>query len=482
MAKIKPSPAAVRDYVTEQRRGAEKSAQELSARALSGDTLADDDIDLLDAAIEDSIRFAKYEDDLKVTVKQEPSTYYRGGPNSFVVDIIAAGGQVGAMGGAPAAGVAGLLSGVDPEAAKRRLQRHREEQRYLKEHANRDAERSLSKLGVSSRSASGALADGEGRIVEQRTGDLDALTSGSGAQFSPPAWFNQYAAGAAYSAGALRSLVRPRPLPDGTMLLNAPRFDTAVDPVLPQDPENSDVAESMGTTTDSVQAHVIELAGRSAVSIQLLERGGSSVDEAFLEQFQLAWASGIENQLINGGGGLYAFNGLTNLSNLVSVTYTSASPTGPGVVGAVAKAVAGVGNARKLPADAVLMRPGRWAWLNQAEDLEDEPVIRPGTGSIPADGAAGPYGPVGGAAVYQTGSIPSDLGVGTNQDAIYAVRSSDFLLFETVPTFDVRPDVQGYGSQLSVSLIYRGYAAAFLNRYTSAAQVSGTGLVVASGF
>jgi HK97 family phage major capsid protein len=466
MSKSKTSKTeALSAYIEDKVASTRAAVDELATRALDPHATFDDK-DALDEGVEDLLRYQSFRKDLNVQVKSEPLTYVRGGEHSYIKDLITCGGQVGVL--APQAGLTSPVPGLGIQEARTRLLRHREEVQPFYEVHNRDAEGAILKSGGSTQSGGSGnkFAGPDGKVISGRSGDLSNL-SGFGGEFLPPRWFGEYFASVARSASTVRNLIGVKPLPDGTLQLNIPRLDSAVEPVEPQTAENTAVAESEGTTSDSVQASVITLSGHSKVSLQMLERG-SGIDEVFLQEFAESWAAGIENQLLNGTGGVYQLTGLANLSNLLTVT-VGAGASGYDYVIGLGQAAAAVSAARKRPVNAIILNSRRYAWLaSAAADAGGEPVIRPGTGNVPLD-EKGAFGPVAGFAVYLSDAIPVTAGA----DVAYAIRSNDMLVFESIPHFDVFEDVDGYSDQLSVSVGCHGYAAFFGDRFQSTCQLSG---------
>jgi len=464
---------AVAEYVTERRAGAAKAAASLAQRALDGKA-TDEDIEALEDAIEDEARYAAMAKGVvKVTSEPDRGVYRRGGEHSYVRDFVAAGGPIGAGGGFPTD--TSPFPGVDPIAAQERLRLHREQSQILRSLRKGDAERATARTGAATRSA-GTFASNDGSIPEQRTGDL-SMASGAGGEFVPPAWlvnpkdYVSVARSAAPVAGAIGAV----PLPEGVNELFFPELTNGTQPVEPQNGQNTAVSGTEGTTTSSANSTipVCMVPVASDVSLQFLERGGSAVDEILMAEWQEALWDAIENQVLLGTGTSGQVKGIVNASNIISVT-ASGSATGPAYVTALGQAAGQLSDARKRPADALILRPSRYNWLaGTAEDTATEPLIRPGTGLVPSDADHGFYGPVAGLPVLLSGAIPGNLGGGTNQDTAFAVRLSDYRLYVSSPVIDYYPDASGRGNQMTVRVGAHVYIAFVPDRYVSTAQVTG---------
>ena len=83
-------------------------------------------------------------------------------------------------------------------------------------------------------------------------------------------------------------------------------------------------------------------------------------------------------------------------------------------------------------------------------------------------------GDIQGVPVVTDPNIPTTLGAGSNQDAIYVMRSSDIILWESGIRAEAFP--QTYAQNLSVLLQVSSYVAFTAARYPAASVVQITGL------
>lgn len=432
-----------------------RAGQRANAQAINRLLLAGPDLDLAAAAeLED--RFDRL-DALerreqmipRISKIGEPDIYSPNGPHSFVRDMV------------DAQGVA-LFPGSDPGGALERLQRH---QNYVDSHRKVDR----------------AVLDREGVTAGPQTRALSTLT-GAGGEFTAPAWLLDQWASVARGVAPLRSLVHRLPLPPGCETVSVPRFDVSAG-VLARQAENTtpNIAES---STDSLTATVVNIAGIVPLSMQLFERG-PGFDRIVTADLAESYAAVLESQLIDGTGANGQHLGILNVSTIEAVTYTTASPTPTKVVQAIGQAAAKVGNARKRPPSAVLLRPARYSWIMASADGSgNEPVSRPGTGAIPVDADAGPFGPIAGLPTFLSDGVPADLGSGTNQDTAIAVRASDLLLLEDeAPKVSAIVDSAAGGASMTVFLVAHCYSAFIPGRYPAAiGQALGTGFVTPAGW
>jgi hypothetical protein len=336
--------------------------------------------------------------------------------------------------------------------------------------------------------------DAESRLqhhaVEMETRANPNTTDGTGGYFSPPAWLISNFATANRAERVLADLYPQVPLPKGVSQVNLPIISTGTS-TAGQAPgsavSETDVVDAAGSS------NVVTIAGQSDVSLQLLEQSppGPHLDLMFGKDLQASYDAQLEAQLINGSG--TASNqllGVLNVASINSVIFTSGSPTGILLDPLLGKAAAQIGDSRDAPPECFLMRTARWTWYGSAVDGSSRPFIPPGgfdgfkvgiSGNLDSNVGPTPIGPLFGFPVYLNDAIPATLGAGANQDAIIAIRVSDGLLMEGEPTVSVGTEVLSGTLQARIQL--RNYVAAITARRPAGiAAVTGTGMVVASGF
>lgn len=390
---------------------------------------------------------------------REPGIYDRGSAFDFVRDLVATVSPV-------------PVRGVAPSAALERLQRHQahEEQRATRAIATRTA--ALRARGIEVRTA----ADG----IQSRALSTFSASAGS---FAPPAWLVDEFASVARAASPLRELLPSIPLPPDCMSLVIPRFDAAAG-IIPLGQENTVPTDEYTPTpsTDDLTHGVATFAAVAPISQQLFDR--SAIAQVAQRDLAEAYAAALDQQLLAGTGLNGQMLGLLNVSGATTVTWTNGTPTPTGLAGQVGQLAATFANTRKRPPSFTIMRPARYFWAaSQPDGSTNTPEQRTGTG-LPAPVADwGPVGPVAGQPVILDANIPTNLGAGTNQDVVLAVRAADMLLLEDEPRFTAQVGTSGGGQSLTVFLVAHVYAAAILDRYPSGVGVlTGTGLAVPAGW
>lgn len=321
-------------------------------------------------------------------------------------------------------------------------------------------------------------ADARDRLV-RNAAEQRALstTANAGGQFAPPLWqINEFVALAA--AGRVTAdLVRHQDLPAGVSSINLPTVATGTSTAA-QASQNTNVSMT-DLTTGSVSSGINTIAGQQQISMQLLEQSGINFDEVVLADLARAYAIALDQQVISAIAGVSGAN---------AITYTNASPA---VVGAgqfysqLLQASNAVSTNRLAPPSCFVMHPRRWAWVLNALDTTNRPLVVPNgpafnqlgaTDGGAATAAKGAAGTILGLPVYVDPNIPTNLGAGTNQDEVFALLADDLWLYETPLTaasFDAT-----YANQMTVLFRVHAYNAFIPNRYPkSISVVSGTGLV-----
>lgn len=358
-----------------------------------------------------------------VRVVREELTYRREGQHKFFSDLFRA------------------QHSFD-EAARARLNRHREEQ------------------GVQQRDVgTGAFA---GLTIPQYLIDLVAPLARAGRP----------------TANNIRQL----PLPDSGMTISISRITTGSAAAV-QATENAAVQETDLDDT-KLDINVRTYAGQQDVSRQALERS-EMVEEIVFADLVSDYHAKLNSGIINDDGTSGTHLGIRSTGSIIAVTYTDASPTVPELYPKGADAYQQINSLRFLPGDMWVMHPRRWGWMTAALDSQNRPLVVPFANS-PMNAAgvgsgAEPYGEfVGtwhGAPVLTDASLPTTLGGGT-EDIILGMRRNELLLWEEgdgMPRQARFEETQA--GNLSVKLVVYGYSGFTAGRYPKAvATIGGTGL------
>lgn len=367
----------------------------------------------------------------RVVVRSEPMTYDRGSRNSYIADL--------AHTAYPS------VDGFDE--ARERMVRHGRE------------------VEVEARA---------GRFGEEFRANM-SRTDGTGGEFVPPLWLMDQLIPLARAGRITADLCRGMALPAGTDSINLPRVATGTATA-----EQSDGGSVQKTdmTTNSVSAPVTTIAGQQVFAIQLLDQSPINVDEVVFGDLLADLATKVDTYVLTKSG-----RGILNVSGIVAVTYTDASPTVPELYPKGADTLQQIVTNRFLPPQAWVMHPRRWYWHLAALDSSNRPLVVPsdqgptnafaGLKDVRAEGAVGSLL---GLPVYIDPNVPTNLGAGTNEDRIIGARFDDLYLWEG--SLRTRALQETDADTLSVRLQVWEYLAFMGDRFPkSIGVISGTGLV-----
>ncbi|HEY5880105.1 MAG TPA: hypothetical protein VIU11_14440 [Nakamurella sp.] len=272
-------------------------------------------------------------------------------------------------------------------------------------------------------------------LVRAREGDGDAQTrlqehnralstTVSGAGIVPPRWLTSEYEALARQGRVVAELVRRIEITDPAPM-TLQRQTTGTDGVLAeQASENTHPAETdaFATTTDVVTPK--PTSGIQVVSRQMIDSTNPAADSLIYGDMISVYNRKIEDKvtaaLVTAAGAAVQ----TYASDATNFTATAAED-------GITDAAIAVWNARKLPADAVVMRVSRWGRFNKFRDsagrrlyptTEGQLVNVSGRGSVTVPGS------VGGLAVAATDGL--GIGGATYPENIIVFRTADTILFE----------------------------------------------------
>ncbi|WP_232246562.1 phage major capsid protein [Kitasatospora mediocidica] len=274
-------------------------------------------------------------------------------------------------------------------------------------------------------------------------------------------------------------------IPPGTDSLNIPKIASGT-ATAPQGTQNTGIQQTDITTT-SIAASVNTVAGGQTISMQLVEQSPLNIDDIILEDLAADYAQKLDaGQVLGGTGTGGTAMGLLNLAGTIPVTWTQATPAlggAGGLYSKVANAIQLINTSRFQTPTAIVMHPRRWWWAVAQSDAQGRPLVVPNAGhpmnnlgTMDSIDAEGPVGSMLGLPVYVDANMPTNLGTGTNQDAILIGRFRDFYLWEG----DIKAEAfqQTYAQNLSLFVRLYNYVAFQGARYlSSTAIITGTGAV-----
>jgi len=272
---------------------------------------------------------------------------------------------------------------------------------------------------------------------------------------------------------------RQLPLTDSGLTVNVSRVTTGSS-VTAQNGDNGAVTEANPDDT-LLTVNVRTYAGMVDVSRQAIERG-TGVEQLLAADLVSAYNSALNAAVINGDGNSGTHLGILNTSGIGDVDVDDASPTGYETFQQIVKAIGTVTANRYRQPDVIIMHPRRWAYISGSLDSSNRPLAGVSVATstnVVAIGNPGAYGvaagEIAGVPVVVDAGIPTNLGAGTNEDAIIVAVREDLLLWEAAgQPLMVRYDSVGSGT-LTVRMVVFGYSAFTAGRYPAGVcKIQGT--------
>jgi HK97 family phage major capsid protein len=374
---------------------------------------------------------------------------------------------------------------ADKSSGKRKIENVTEPRTYRKDNAHE-----LSMFADAFRAQFSGDAAARQRIerhmAESSYESRDVATGSVGGLVVPQYLVDEFAA--ILRAGRVTAnTIRREALPPQGMALVVPRGSTGTT-VAAQATQNTAASNTDLNFNNDLTINVKTFAGQQNVSRQTLERGYPGIDRLIYADLVADYAKKLDASIIADDGTSGTHKGLLNATGTNGVTYTQASPTAANFWPKLADAVQRVASNRFQPADAIIMHPRRWGWLEAQVDTNNRPLFIAGAPGFNAMGtganndgafAEGLAGTLMGLPVYVDPNIPTNLGAGTNEDRVFVIRRTDPILWEDgdgMPRELRFEDV--LGGNLTVKLVVYGYSAFTAERYAVGVSIiSGTGLV-----
>ena len=326
--------------------------------------------------------------------------------------------------------------------------------------------------------------DEHGQTVPQDPQHRDASTANV-AGFVPPQYLVELFAEAVKAGRPSANLCTPAPLPPSGMSVNLGRVTTATS-IAAQNGENTAVSNTDPDDT-LLTVPVRTYAGYADLSRQAVERG-EMVDQLVMADLATSYNAALNSAILNGDGNNGTHTGIRNIAGIGATTYTDATPTIGELLPKIADAVGKVMSQRYTGPDAIVMHPRLWAWMLGQVDSDGRPLVVPnGAGPNNAAGVAGTpdytarsAGYLFGVPVVLDGTVPTNLGAGTNETAIIVGAFKDAYLFEDPAGAPAQLRVeQPLADQLGIRFVAYGYSAFAGGRFPTAfATVTGTGLIL----
>lgn len=341
------------------------------------------------------------------------------------------------------------------EDAETRLQQHAAEYRR----ARADIERRAANVTMTS-------ADGNEHDFEVRAN----WTPGQGGYFAPPLWLIERFADIPRPQQVLGRLIPKAHLPRGAQSINVPVLTSSTD-TAPEALDGSDPDVDLAGTASENQVVTIE--GMEDFPLQMLEQSpqGAHLDYVIFKTLQAGFDEELERQLLVGTG-VGQLLGLLNVPGRNKITYSEPAK-GTTLYPVMGKAMAAIGNNRKVPPQAWICNTSRWAWISTSETTTEAPLLI--TDNV---GSMFPIGSLVAVNTYLSDAISTN----TNGEVpMLLCIPQDCLVLESDPVMRLmREPLTG---TLQGRIEMHRYVAALTNLYPSGiATITGTGMVPVAGF
>ena len=403
-------------------------------------------------------------------VSREPNTYSRqNAGNSWLLDV--ARSETGRG---------------DVDEARQRLSRHTREQKDILERRRVAAEQragaELGQMLADVERVNPALARqlAEQGLVEKRA--VSRVDTTSAGEFVPPLWLIDLYAPLARAARPFADSVRNIPLPGGTDSINIPRVTTGF--LTGMQPGDNASVTTQDMISATVTAPVRTIAGNADIAMQLLDQSPINFDEVVFGDLFADYALQLDQQCLAGTGASGQLLGITNVSGVNAVAFTSGAPTLILLWPKLADATQQSAVNRKIWPSAAWVHGRRFGWMAKEVDTSSRPFITVTSGGptnaygayandfVEAQG--GPYTNLIGVPYNIDLTIPTTQGDGT-RDQIIITRSEDHILFEGDLQARVLKEV--LSGTLGVRFQVYAYVAFTAARFPAATSIiSGTGL------
>ena len=339
------------------------------------------------------------------------------------------------------------------------------------------------------------------RPFETRAIDRGAASAG---EFTPPQWLLEDWVQAPRAGRAFADLWPTLSVPmNAGMSVNVPRWSTGLS-AAPQSADGAAIASASPADTFST-CPLRTIAGYADVSAQWAEQGVRISDEVVFAELMADLAASLDAQLMIGSGINGQLTGVikagvissTNMAVLAATnsdttqTWVTSSSTGTPLWTAASALPGLMAKGRGKRPTHLVVSPQTWDQVTGTLDGNARPLLPPkaaapepddlvemlGYPTLVHEGLPNSFGGSTTAPSVSTtgGGVTAYVdGTGSNvYSVLLAVRAPDLLLFQSAPRTEIFRDV------LSGTLQWRfrisGYFAAFTDRYTSAAGVSGYG-------
>ena len=287
-------------------------------------------------------------------------------------------------------------------------------------------------------------------------------TLGAGGSFAAPEYVQSEFQAAAHPLRATADVCKKLTVPANRSQIVIPTFTSGSGDGITTS-QNTAITE-VDPIDAAVTCITAPISGKVIASRQLVDQASpdSRVDDVISADLGAAYGAQLDSTVLTGSGS----GQMTGLLNVPGALTVAAGGTVAGLVDGVVLGYQAVLQNRYRKPNVIIMHPRRWlAGFANSIDLQGRPLMLPSTHpaalmGTPDDGVVAEWL---GCKVVLDPNIPTNSGSG-NQDFVVVGHSPDWLLYESLPSFNAYPET--YAGQMSVLLVAAQYAA-LLVRYPS---------------
>jgi HK97 family phage major capsid protein len=310
--------------------------------------------------------------------------------------------------------------------------------------------------------------------VERPGIEARAVATGAFSGLVVPQYLTELVAPRRRAGRPFANIMNNMALPASGMTVEISRITTGTSAAIQT--QNAGASE---TDTDDtlLSVPVLTAAGQQTASIQAIQRG-TGIDRVIAADLLSSVETLVDSTIIN-----QATTGLNAVTDAnLDIAYTDASPTAAELWPKLFDAIQQVQTNHFGGVSHFVMHPRRFWWLasNVGTSFPFVNLVGAGAqsgGSVAGTGyGEGPSGFLAGLPVIVDANCATNLGAGTNEDAIYAVSADECHLWEDDAVFITARETAA--ASLGVLFVAYKFFAYTVSRYPNAnARINGTGLV-----
>lgn len=216
--------------------------------------------------------------------------------------------------------------------------------------------------------------------------------------------------------------------------------------------------------------------GIQDVSLQAYDLTDPSFDSFTLSEMLSDYYEKTEQSALDGAGTAGLTLGVRNVSSILTVTWTEATPTGADFLSQVYNAFSQIHSNLYQPPDCIVMHPRRAAWLANARDT-NHPLLQQGAYSNAVGSQNdGVVGTLAGVPVIASPAVTTTDGAGTNEDVVLVMAKRKMSYAEGPFVIETMREPLADTGEIRMRLY--AYSLFVSGRYPNAiAEIGGTGLV-----